>query len=152
MLEAKQDLKLHLMLYVAINYFFSYLDKLKFTYKFITTMNALQANEIIMNSDSDNSDFDLSDDDFDIQTSDLKSDSYDDAVQATSPAQLLTSQVRTVQQHHSWCPAGRQPPVTVFMRIQGPTTEVVVTDEESLIFSAYFQFHTDTFSLFSAMQ
>ena len=101
MLKVKQDLKLHLMLYVAINYFFFYLEKPKFTYKFITTMDALQANKIIMNSDSDNSDLDFSDDDFDTQTNNLESDSDDDAVQATSPAQLLTSQVKTVQQH-SW--------------------------------------------------
>ena len=78
-------------------------------------MDALQAHEIIMNSDSDDSDLDFSGNDFDIQTSDSECDSDDDAVQATSPTQLLTSQVSTVQQQHSWRPAGRQPPVTTFM-------------------------------------
>ena len=61
-------------------------------------MDALQAHEIIMNSDSDNSDLNFSGDDFDIQTSDSECDSDDDAVQATSPTQLLTSQVSTAQQ------------------------------------------------------
>ena len=47
----------------------------------------------IMNCDSDDSDLDFSGGDFDIQTSDSESD--DDAVQAASSAQLLTSQTRT---------------------------------------------------------
>ena len=65
-------------------------------------MDALRANKIIMNSDSDDSDLDFSGDDFNIQTSDSEWDSDDDVVQVTSAAQLLTSQVSTAQQQHSW--------------------------------------------------
>ena len=91
-------------------------------------MDVFTTSDIIMNCDSDDSDLDFSGDDFDIQTSDSESD--DDAVQAASSAQLLTSQARTAQQQSSWRPAGRQPQATVFIGIQGPTNQVVVTDEK----------------------
>ena len=55
-------------------------------------MDAFTTSDIIMNCDLDDSDIDFSGDDFDIQTSNLESD--DDAVQAASSAQLLTSQTR----------------------------------------------------------
>ena len=93
--------------------------------------------KIIMNSDSEECDLDSSDDDFEIQTSGSDTDSDDDVAQAAAPAQPSTSPVRTARQQYVWRPATRQPPVTTFRGIQGSTSEVVVTDEESPL--QYFQ-------------
>ena len=105
-------------------------------------MDALEVSEIFMNIDSKDSDLDDSfsdfDDDLDLTTSDSETDSDDDeALQAASPSLVSTSQATAAKQQYSWHPAGRHPPVTAFMGMQGPTSEVVVTDTESPL--QYFQ-------------
>ena len=95
-----------------------------------------------MNSDSEDSDLDDSfsnfDDDLDLTTNDSETDSNgDDALQAASPSLVFTSQATAAKQEYIWYPARRQPSVTAFMGMQGPTSEVVVTDTDSLL--QYFQ-------------
>ena len=67
----------------------------------------------------------LMEDDFDIQTSD--SDSNENWKKAA--IQPNTSQVKTKQ--YIWKPATRQLLVTMFIGMQGPTSEIAVADEES---------------------